>query len=191
MLVDALVADRAGAVFHQPAADLIGAPLLLRQFFLDQFYEIWLHLAWRTRGCFSFLRRLLLRLFEAIAPRAGVAIQLALDRRAMNAKLAPYGGLREAALHEGVTLATFFVGQTVIAFGHMSSVRCGVPREDSPHLAVTRHAQHGKVWQGKRTASRVLATFASPPATCALAPALFPSPYAPPCRLCIAVALRS
>src|SRR5450756_1519524 len=137
MLVDALVADRGGAVFHQPAADLIGAPLLLRQFFLDQFYEIWLHLAWRTQGCFSFLRRLLLRPFEAIAPRAGVAIQLALDRRAMNAKLARYGGLREAALHEGVNLATFFVGQMVIAFGHMSSVRCGVPREDSClHLAV-------------------------------------------------------
>src|SRR5208337_2713860 len=136
MLVDALVADRAGAVFHQPAADLIGAPLLLRQFFLDQFYEIWLHLAWCTRGCLSSLRRLLLRLFEAIAPRAGVAIQLALDRRAMNAKLAPYGGLREAALHEGVNLTTFFVGQMVIAFGHMSSVRCGVPREGSLHLAV-------------------------------------------------------
>src|ERR1019366_7879264 len=98
--------------------------------------EIWLHLAWRTRGCFSFLRRLLLRPFEAIAPRAGVAIQLALDRRAMNAKLARYGGLREAALHEGVNLATLFVGQLVIAFGHMSSVRCGVPREDSLHLAV-------------------------------------------------------
>jgi len=67
----------------------------------------------------------------------------------MNAKLARYGGLREAALHEGVNLATFFVGQTVIAFGHMSSVRCGVPREDSPHLAVTRHAQHGKCGRGK------------------------------------------
>src|ERR1019366_2845857 len=45
-----------------------------------------------------------------------------------------YGGLREAAFHEGVNLATFFVGQMVIAFGHMSSVRCGVPREDSLHL---------------------------------------------------------
>src|ERR1019366_780714 len=56
--------------------------------------------------------------------------------RAMNAKLARYGGLREPAVHEGVTLATFFVGQMVIAFGHMSSVRCGVPREDSLHLAV-------------------------------------------------------
>src|SRR5208337_2442383 len=30
----------------------------------------------------------------------------------------------------------FFVGQMVIAVGHMSSVRCGVPREDSLHLAV-------------------------------------------------------
>jgi len=29
------------------------------------------------------------------------------------------------------------------------------------------------------------------PATCALATALFPCLYAPPCRLCIAVALRS
>ena len=38
-------------------------------------------------------------------------------------------------MHEGVNLATFFVGQMVIAFGHMSSVRCGVPREDSLHLA--------------------------------------------------------
>src|ERR1019366_9185351 len=84
----------------------------------------------------SSLRRLLLRLFEAIAPRAGVAIQLALDRRPINAKLARYGGLREPALHEGVNLATFFVGQMVIACGHMSSVRCGVPREDSLHLAV-------------------------------------------------------
>src|SRR5665811_647498 len=135
MLIDPLVADRGGAVFQQPAADLIGAPLLLRQFFLDQFYEIWLHLAWRMRCCFSSLRRLLLRLFEAIAPRAGVAIQLALDRRAINAKLARYCGLREATLQEGANLATFFIGQMVIAFGHMSSVRCGVPHEDSLHLA--------------------------------------------------------
>ena len=82
------------------------------------------------------MRRLLLRPFEAIAPRADVAIQLTLDRRAMNAKLARYGALREAALHEGVNLATFFVSQMVIAFGHMSSVRCGVPPEDSLHLAV-------------------------------------------------------
>src|SRR5271170_6669366 len=48
MLVDALVADRTVAIFRQPAADLIGAPLLLHQFFLDQCYEIRLHLAWRT-----------------------------------------------------------------------------------------------------------------------------------------------
>ena len=136
MLVDALVADRAGAVFHQPAADLIEEfHRSCVSFSSINFTEIWLHLAWRTRGCFSFLRRLLLRPFEAIAPRADVAIQLTLDRRAMNAKLARYGGLREAALHEGVNLATFFVGQMVIAFGHMSSVRCGVPREDSLHLA--------------------------------------------------------
>src|SRR5271170_6632986 len=84
--------------------------------------------------CSASLRRLLLRLFEAIAPRAGVAIQFALDRRAINAKLARDGGLREAALRERINLATVFVGQMVIAFGHMSSVRCGVHAR-SFHLA--------------------------------------------------------
>jgi len=54
MLVDALVADRGGAVFHQPAADLIGAPLLLHQFFLDQFYEIWLILRGAHEAVFRF-----------------------------------------------------------------------------------------------------------------------------------------
>ena len=54
MLVDALVADRGGAVFHQPAADLIGAPLLLRQFFLDQFYEIGFICVAHTRLFFVF-----------------------------------------------------------------------------------------------------------------------------------------
>src|SRR6516164_8876985 len=37
-----------------------------------------------------------------------------------------------------------------------------------------RHTQHGKVWQEKRSASRVLAALASPPATKALDPDPFP-----------------
>ena len=40
----------------------------------------------------------------------------------------------------------------------------------------TRHAQHRKVWLEEKMAARVLATLASPPATCALAPVLSPSP---------------
>src|SRR5271168_1604853 len=94
--------------------------------------------------CSASLRRLLLRLFEAIAPRTGVAIQLALDRRAINAKLARDGGLREAALRERINLATVFVGQMVIAFGHMSSEMWCPTRGVSIWPSETRHAQHEK-----------------------------------------------
>ena len=36
MLIDALVTDKGDAILRQTAADLIGTPLLLRQFLLNQ-----------------------------------------------------------------------------------------------------------------------------------------------------------
>jgi len=90
----------------------------------------------------------------------------------MNAKLARYGGC-ESALHEGVNLATFFVGQTVIAFGHMCLRRCGVPREDSPHLGTACHNM--KSVAGEKDGLRVLATCIAAGELCALPPP-FPQP---------------
>src|SRR3984893_3446326 len=62
-----------------------------------------------------------------------------------------------------------------IGIGQCPSVRFAVPRKDSLHLTARNpHTQHGKVWQEKRSASRVLAALASPPATKALDPDPFP-----------------
>src|ERR1700730_2755053 len=62
-----------------------------------------------------------------------------------------------------------------IGIGQCPSVRFAVPRKDSLHLTARNpHTQHGKVWQEKRSASRVLAALASPPATKSLDSDPFP-----------------
>src|SRR6202030_2800389 len=98
------------------------------------------------------------------------------DRRRIHANLPRNVGLRVAALQERINLAALFAGQMEIAFGHCPSVRFAVPRKDSPPSDRQKnpHIQHGKVWQEKRSASRVLAALASPPATKALDPDPFP-----------------
>ena len=59
MLIDALVTDKGDAILRQTPADLIGTPLLLRQFFFDQLHQIWLILrglseaSWRLCEAFS------------------------------------------------------------------------------------------------------------------------------------------
>ena len=176
MLIDALVTDKGDAILRQTPADLIGTPLLLRQFFFDQLHQIWRHFARLVRGLLASLRGLLVRLLEAIAARAGVANKLAADRRRIDANLPRDVGLRAAALQERVNLAALFAGQMEIAFGHFSSVRCAVPRKDSlpSDRQKNRHTQHGKVWREKTSASRVLAALASSPATKALDPDPFP-----------------
>ena len=176
MLIDALVTDKGDAILRQTPADLIGTPLLLRQFFFDQLHQIWRYFARLVRGLLASLRGLLVRLLEAIAARAGVANKLAADRRRIDANLPRDVGLRVAALQERVNLAALFAGQMEIAFGHFSSVRCAVPRKDSlpSDRQKNRHTQHGKVWREKTSASRVLAALASSPATKALDPDPFP-----------------
>ena len=176
MLIDALVTDKGDAILRQTPADLIGTPLLLRQFFFDQLHQIWRHFARLVRGLLASLRGLLVRLLEAIAARAGVANKLAADRRRIDANLPRDVGLRAAALQERVNLAALFAGQMEIAFGHFSSVRCAVPRKDSlpSDRQKNRHTQHGKVWREKTSASSVLAALASSPATKALDPDPFP-----------------
>ena len=94
MLIDALVTDKGDAILRQTPADLIGTPLLLRQFFFDQLHQIWRHFARLVRGLFASLRGLLVRLLEAIAARAGVANKLAADRRRIDANLPRDVGLR-------------------------------------------------------------------------------------------------
>ena len=173
MLIDALVTDKGDAILRQTPADLIGTPLLLRQFFFDQLHQIWRHFARLVRGLFASLRGLLVRLLEAIAARAGVANKLAADRRRIDANLPRDVGLRVAALQERVNLAALFAGQMEIALGHFSSVRCAVPRKDSLHLTARKTGIHNMAKSGGRTsASRVLAALASPPATKALDPDL-------------------
>src|SRR5580693_382699 len=81
MLIDALVTDKGDAILRQTAADLIGTPLLLRQFLLDQLHQVRRHFARLVRGLLASLRGLLVRLLEAIAAGAGVANKLAADRR--------------------------------------------------------------------------------------------------------------
>src|SRR5271154_5386978 len=132
MLIDALVTDKADAILRQTAADLIGTPLLSRQFFLDQLHQVRRHFAWLVRGLLPSLRGLLVRLLEAIAARPGVANKLAADRRRIHANLPRNVGLRVAALQERINLAALFAGQMEIAFGHCPSVRFAVPRKDSP-----------------------------------------------------------
>ena len=111
MLIDALVTDQGDAILRQTPADLIGTPLLLRQFFFDQLHQIWRHFARLVRGLLASLRGLLVRLLEAIAARAGVANKLAADRRRIDANLPRDVGLRVAALQERVNLAALFAGQ--------------------------------------------------------------------------------
>jgi len=118
MLIDTLVTDDSDAVLRQTAADLIGTPLFLRQFFFDQLHHIRRHLARRLRGPFTPLHGFLVCLLETIAARAGVANNLTADRRPINAKLPRDVGLRVAAVQECVNLAALFAGQMEIAFGH-------------------------------------------------------------------------
>src|SRR5208282_4322758 len=132
MLIDALVTDKGDAILRQTAADLIGTPLLSRQFFLDQLHQVRRHFAWHVRGLLASLRGLLVRLLEAIAARPGVTNKLAVDRRRIDANLPRDVGLRVAALQEPINLAALFAGQMEIAFGHCPSVRFAVPRKDSP-----------------------------------------------------------
>src|ERR1700681_2325037 len=132
MLIDALVTDKGYAILRQTAADLIGTPLLLRQFFLDQLHQVRRHFAWLVRGLLASLRGLLVRLLEAIAARPAVTNKLSADRRGIHANLPRDVGLRVAALQERINLAALFAGQMEIAFGHCPSVRFAVPRKDSP-----------------------------------------------------------
>ena len=150
MLIDALVTDKGDAILRQTPADLIGTPLLLRQFFFDQLHQIWRHFARLVRGLFASLRGLLVRLLEAIAARAGVANKLAADRRRIDANLPRDVGLRVAALQERVNLAALFAGQMEIALGHFSSVRCAVPRKDSLHLTARKTGIHNMAKSGGR-----------------------------------------
>ena len=150
MLIDALVTDQGDAILRQTPADLIGTPLLLRQFFFDQLHQIWRHFARLVRGLLASLRGLLVRLLEAIAARAGVANKLAADRRRIDANLPRNVGLRVAALQERVNLAALFAGQMEIAFGHFSSVRCAVPRKDSLHLTARKTGIHNMAKSGGR-----------------------------------------
>src|SRR6202051_1225364 len=85
MLIDALVTDKGDAIIRQTAADLIGAPLLLRQFFLDQLNQVRRHFAWLVRGLLASLRGLLVRLLEAIAARPAVTNNLSAYRRRIHA----------------------------------------------------------------------------------------------------------
>src|SRR5580693_4607577 len=132
MLIDALVTDKGNAILRQTAADLIGTPLLLRQFLLNQLHQVRRHFARLVRGLLASLRGLLVRLLEAIAARPGVTNKLAADRRRIHANLPRDVGLRVAALQERINLAALFAGQMEIAFGHCPSVRFAVPRKDSP-----------------------------------------------------------
>ncbi len=150
MLIDALVTDKGDTILRQTPADLIGTPLLLRQFFFDQLHQIWRHFARLVRGLLASLRGLLVRLLEAIAARAGVANKLAADRRRIDANLPRNVGLRVAALQERVNLAALFAGQMEIAFGHFSSVRCAVPRKDSLHLTARKTGIHNMAKSGGR-----------------------------------------
>jgi hypothetical protein len=105
MLIDALVTDKGDAILRQTAADLIGTPLLSRQFFLDQLHQVRRHFAWLVRGLLAPLRGLLVRLLEAIAARPGVTTKLSADRRRIHANLPRDVGLRVAALQERINLA--------------------------------------------------------------------------------------
>src|SRR5580693_2311232 len=67
MLIDAFVTDKGDAILRQTAADLIGTPLLLRQFLLDQLHQVRRHFARLVRGLLASPRGLLVRLLEAIA----------------------------------------------------------------------------------------------------------------------------
>src|SRR6204780_5062908 len=140
MLIDSLVSDTGHAILRQTAADLIGTPLLLRQFLLNQLHQVRRHFARLVRGLLASLRGLLVRLLEAIAARAGVTNKLAADRRRIDANLPRDVGLRVAALQERINLAALFAGQMEIAFGHFPSVRFAVPRKDSLHLTARKPA---------------------------------------------------
>ena len=94
MLIDTLVTDEDKAVLRQTAADLIGAPLLLRQFLFDQLHHNRRHLARLLRGLLAPLRGLLVRLLETVAARAAVANKLTADRRRIDTKLPRDVGLR-------------------------------------------------------------------------------------------------
>ena len=127
MLIDAFGADKRPPLFLQPAADLLRAPLFLRQFLLDLADEAWRHLTRHARcggtpgGCF------LLCLFVAIPFAASIAFDLVCDRRTVHADLPRNLGFGAAAFQERVNLATFVIGQVMMAFGHVSPVRCGSP----------------------------------------------------------------
>src|SRR6202158_6018229 len=118
MLIDAFVTDKGDPILRQTAADLIGTPLLLRQFLLDQLHQGRRAFAWLVRGLLASLRGLLVRLLEAIAARPAVTNKLSADCRRIHANLPRDVGLRVAALEARINLAALFAGQMEIAFGH-------------------------------------------------------------------------
>src|SRR6202049_478732 len=99
MLIDALVTDKRDSILRQTASDLIGPPLLSRQFLLDQLHQVRRHFAWLVRGLLASVRGLLVRLLEAIAARPGVTNKLAADRRQSSARCGPASG-RFARAHK-------------------------------------------------------------------------------------------
>ena len=105
----------------QPAADLIGAPLFLRQFFLDVADEAGLHFARRARCGGAPGGGFLLRLEIAIPLAAGIAFEFPRDRRTMHADQLRNLGFGVCAFQERVNLAAFVIGQVTIAFGHVCS----------------------------------------------------------------------
>jgi hypothetical protein len=117
MLIDALVTDTSDAILGQTAADLIGTPLLSRQFLLNQCHKVRRHFARLVRSLLASLGGLLVRLLETIATRAGVSNKLAADRRWIDANRPRDVGLRMAASQERINLAALFAGQMEIAFG--------------------------------------------------------------------------
>jgi hypothetical protein len=172
VLVDALVADGDDALSRKPTADLLRAPLFLRQLLFDQAHDNRRHFA-RCQACgFASSQRLVLGLLEAIARFARIALDLARYRRAVHTDRARYRACAMAAFHQGVNLATFLIGQLVVAFGHSVLREMWCPtRGYSPAdpLRTTRaYTTSHMVWREMGVASRVLAALASPTATDAL-----------------------
>src|ERR1700676_5074895 len=77
MLIDALVTDKGDAILRQTAADLIGTPLLSRQFFLDQLHQVRRHFAWLVRGLLASARGLLVRAMLRTGSWSATSAQLA------------------------------------------------------------------------------------------------------------------
>jgi hypothetical protein len=109
--VDAFATDKGASLPFQPAADLIGAPLFSRQFFLDLADEAGLHFARRARCGGAPGGRFLLRLYVAIPLAAGIASEFPRDCRAMDAEQLRNLDFGASAFQERVNLAAFVIGQ--------------------------------------------------------------------------------